>query len=105
LRAIFGPTNYIGEWRLKYNNEFYTLYKESDIVTYIKINRLKWTRHAIRMEEQSPTKTVLVAVVEGGRQKGRQKLRWEEVRWKIPGSWWREIGGMLQGIGTAGRSF
>ena len=53
--------------------------KESDIVTYIKINRLNWTRHAIRMEERSPTKRVLVAVVEGGRQKGRQKLRWEEV--------------------------
>jgi len=26
------------EWRIKYKNELYTLYKESDIVTYIKIN-------------------------------------------------------------------
>ena len=42
LRAIFGPTNDNGEWRIKYNNELYTLYKESDIVTYTKINRLKW---------------------------------------------------------------
>jgi hypothetical protein len=44
LRAIFGPTNENGEWRIKYNNELYTrtLYKESDIVTYIKINRLRW---------------------------------------------------------------
>jgi len=24
--------------------------------------------------------------------------------WKMPGSWGREIGGMLQGIGIAGRS-
>jgi len=38
LRTIFGPTNDNGEWRIKYNNELYTLYKESDIVTYIKIN-------------------------------------------------------------------
>jgi len=38
LRAIFGPTNDSGEWRIKYNNELYILYKESDIVTYIKIN-------------------------------------------------------------------
>jgi hypothetical protein len=37
LRAIFGPTNENGEWRIKYNNELYTLHKESDIVTYIKI--------------------------------------------------------------------
>ena len=42
LRAVFGPTNDNGEWRIKYSNELYTLYKGSDIVTYIKINRLKW---------------------------------------------------------------
>jgi hypothetical protein len=33
LRAIFGPTNENGEWRIKYNNEIYSLYKESDTVT------------------------------------------------------------------------
>jgi len=33
LRAIFGPTNDNGEWRIRYNNELYTLYKENDIVT------------------------------------------------------------------------
>jgi len=42
LRAIFGPTNDNGEWRTKYNDELYTLYKDSDIITYIKINRLRW---------------------------------------------------------------
>ena len=30
------------------------------------------------MEEQSPTRWVLVAVVEGRRQRGRPKLRWED---------------------------
>jgi hypothetical protein len=40
LRPIFGPTNDYGEWRIKYNDELYTLYKDSDIITYIKINRL-----------------------------------------------------------------
>jgi len=30
------------------------------------------------MEEQSATRRVLVAVVEGRRQRGRQKLRWED---------------------------
>ena len=33
LRAIFGPTNDNGEWRIKYNDELYTLYKDSDIIT------------------------------------------------------------------------
>jgi len=59
-------------------NELYTLYKESDIVTYTKINGLKWAGHVIRTEEQSPTRRFLVAVVEGRRQKGRPKLRWED---------------------------
>jgi len=48
VRTIFGPTNDNGERRIKYNNELCTLYKESDIVTYIKINRLKWAGHVIR---------------------------------------------------------
>ena len=30
------------------------------------------------MEEQSPTRRVLFAVVEGRRQRGRPKLRWED---------------------------
>jgi hypothetical protein len=38
LGAIFGPTNDNGEWRIKYNDELYTLYKENDIVTCIEIN-------------------------------------------------------------------
>jgi hypothetical protein len=74
LRAIFGPTNEHGEWRIKYNNELYTLYKESDIVTYIKTNRLRWAGHFIRLEEQNPARRVLVAVVEGRRQRGRPLL-------------------------------
>ena len=49
LTDIFGPTNDNGEWRIKYNNELYTLYKDSDIQTYIKINRLKWAGHVLRM--------------------------------------------------------
>jgi hypothetical protein len=62
LRAIFGPTNENGECRIKYNNELYTLYLKSDTVTYIKINRLRWAGHVIRLEEQSPARRVLVAV-------------------------------------------
>jgi len=78
LRVIFGSTNDNGEWRIKYNNKLYTLYKESDIVTYIKTNQLKRAGHVIRMEEQSPTRGVLVAAVEGRRRRGRPKLRWED---------------------------
>jgi hypothetical protein len=58
------------------------------------------------VEEQNPARRVLFAVVEGRRQRDRPKLRWEdgvkEDARKVGG---REIGGMLQGTGTAGRSF
>ena len=47
-------------------------------VIYIKINRLRWAGHVIRLEEQSPARRVLVAIVEGRRQRGRPKLRWED---------------------------
>jgi len=55
------------------------LYKESDTVTYIKINRLKWAGHVICMEEQSATGRVLVAVVEGRRKRGQAET--EMGRW------------------------
>ena len=82
LTAIFGPTNDNGEWRIKYNDELYTLYKDSDIIIYIKISRLRWAGHVIRLEDQNPARRVFAAVVEGRRQKGRPKLRWEDgVTW------------------------
>jgi hypothetical protein len=47
-------------------------------MTHIKVNRLRWAGHVIRLEEQSPARRVLVAVVEGKRQRGKPKLRWED---------------------------
>ena len=64
------------------------MYKESDTVTYVKMNRLKWAEHVIGMEEQSNTRRVLVAVVEGRRHRGRPKLRWEDA-WKLGERNWR----------------
>ena len=78
LTAIFWPTNDNGEWRIKYNDELYTLYKDSDIITYFKINRLRWARHIIRLEEQNPARRVFATVVEERKQKGRPKLRWKD---------------------------
>ena len=58
------------------------------------------------MEEQSATGRVLFALVERRRQRGRPKLRWEDGVMEDARKFGRrEIGGMLQGIGTAGRSF
>jgi hypothetical protein len=51
---------------------------KSDIATYIQVNRLRWAGHVNRLDEQSATRRILVAVVEGKRQKGRPKPRWED---------------------------
>jgi hypothetical protein len=95
---------YLNIIQMQYNDELYTLYKETDIVAYIKINWLRWAGHVIRLEEQSTTRKVLTAVVEGRRQKGRPKLRWEDGVMDDARKLGEETGGMLQGIGTAGRS-
>jgi hypothetical protein len=50
----------------------------TDAFLFGKVNRLRWAGHVIRLEEQSPARTVLVAVIEGKRQRGRPKLRWED---------------------------
>jgi hypothetical protein len=74
-------------------------------VTYIKVNRLRWVGHVIRLEEQSPKKRVLVAVVEGNRQRGRPKLRWEDGVMDDARTLGKETEGMLQRTKTFGGSF
>ena len=46
-------------WRPRWNNELYTLYNDLNIVEDIKIRRLGWAGHIIRMEEERIPKKVL----------------------------------------------
>jgi hypothetical protein len=48
---MYGPTYEGGCWCPRWNNELYSLYKEPDIVEGIKIRRLEWAGHIIRMEK------------------------------------------------------
>ena len=45
-----------GCWR--WNNELYSLYNQPNIVEDIKIRRLEWAGHRIRMEEERIQKKV-----------------------------------------------
>ncbi|GFW69084.1 uncharacterized protein TNCV_2919821 [Trichonephila clavipes] len=60
-------------WRRRSNLELYRSCKESDIVNFIKIQRIKWAGHVVRMEEDPTTKN---ARPTGTRRKGRLNLRW-----------------------------
>jgi hypothetical protein len=50
LRRIFGAKQESGMWRRRYNFELHRLYKEPDIVKTIKIGRLRWIGHVMRMD-------------------------------------------------------
>ena len=53
-----------------------TKYKYQDIVTVIKFRRLEWLVHVIRMNETRCVKKSFEGILEGGRGRGRPRLRW-----------------------------
>jgi len=51
LRRIFGPSRdeVTGEWRRVHNEEQNDLYSSSNIVRVIKLRRMRWAGHVVRM--------------------------------------------------------
>jgi hypothetical protein len=47
LRRIYGPICEEATWRSRYNEELYRLYDETDLVTTMKITRLRWAGHIV----------------------------------------------------------
>ena len=78
LRRIYGPTQEGGRWRPRWNGELYSLYKEPNIVEDIKIRRVGWAGHIIRMEEERIPK-VLNGNFYTSRPVGRPRTRWADV--------------------------
>ncbi|KAJ4436862.1 hypothetical protein ANN_16994 [Periplaneta americana] len=65
LRRIFGPMQENMQWRIRYNNELYKLYRSFDIVTFIKLRRLEWAVHVYRMEGNRIPKKILEEKIHG----------------------------------------
>jgi hypothetical protein len=76
LRKIYGPTKENGQWRIKTNAELITKFKSQDIITVIKIPRLEWLGHVIRIDEIRSVKKIFEGKLEGRRGRGRPRLRW-----------------------------
>jgi hypothetical protein len=51
LRRIYGLICEGAAWRSRYNEELYRLYDETDLVTIVRITRLKWAGHIVRMQD------------------------------------------------------
>jgi len=58
LRRINGPLCEGAIWRSRYNEELYRLYDETDLVTTIRITRLRWAGHRVRMQNNLPCKKI-----------------------------------------------
>ncbi|GFX95241.1 uncharacterized protein TNCV_848321 [Trichonephila clavipes] len=58
LRIIFGGIQEDGTWRRRSNLELYHSYKVSDIIFFIKVQRIKWAGHVVRMDQDHITKKV-----------------------------------------------
>jgi hypothetical protein len=69
MRRIYGPICENGVWIIKYSDELYSLCKYIDIVRVIKVARLRWLAHLVRMEENSPCKKITFSQPVGSRKK------------------------------------
>ena len=76
LRRIYGLICEGATCRSRYNEELYRLYDETDLVTTIRITRLRWVGHIVRMQDNLPYKKITLDKPVGRRRVGRPNLRW-----------------------------
>ncbi|GFW72568.1 putative endonuclease-reverse transcriptase [Trichonephila clavipes] len=71
LRCILGGIQVNGSWRRRSNLELNKIYKQSDIVKFVKLQRFKWDGHLARMNEDRCCKKIFLAKPMGNRPRGR----------------------------------
>lgn len=78
LRAIFGAVLENNTWRKRYNFELYKIYREDDIIKSIKLSRMRWAGHLLRMNAERTPLKVFNTTPFGSRPRGRPKKRWKD---------------------------
>ena len=63
-------------WRRRYNNELMEMYGDLDVISFIKLNRLRWIGQVSRMDANKKVHQVCYTRPEGKRLRGRPKNRW-----------------------------
>jgi hypothetical protein len=66
-------------WRCRWNCEIFGLYKDIIIVDDIKIRRLGWAGHIIRVKEKRISKKVLSGEFYNTNSVGKPRTRWEDI--------------------------
>ncbi|XP_066903801.1 uncharacterized protein [Halyomorpha halys] len=105
LCKIFGAVKVDQIWRRRTNQELKVLYKEPDVVQFVRFSRLRWAVHVARMVESDLPRKMVTVVIHGARRRGRPRLRWSDgvsgdartmmgvMNWKAAAQdrndWWR----------------
>ena len=76
LRRIYGPLCEVAIWRSRYNEELYRLYDETDLVTSIRITKLRLAGHIVRMQDNLPSKKITLDKPESRMRVGKPNPRW-----------------------------
>jgi hypothetical protein len=76
LTKILGTIKINNCWRRRYNNELMQLYGDLDIVSFIRINRLRWFGHVNIMDNKIMVYKVFAIQLQGNRTMGRPETRW-----------------------------
>ena len=79
LRCIFGAKQGKGIWRKRYNYELYEKLNEPNIVNYIKVKRLAWAGHLVRMNNDRTIKKNIQRQTRWGKKSRKTKTamgRW-----------------------------
>ena len=76
LNLPYHQTDVGATWRSRYNEELYHLYDETDLVTTVRITKLRWAGHIVRMQDNLLCKKITLDKPDGRRRVGRPNLRW-----------------------------
>lgn len=104
LRKIHGAVKIReNEYRKRWNSEIYQIYDDIDIISFVKVSRLRWLGHVYRMEDDNLCKRILEENIikdlevdldtAGGRR-----------CWKILKGWEFVTGGQNPETGTSGEA-
>ena len=80
LKRVFGPKKdeVIRVWRKLNIEKFNVLYSSPKFFRMIKLRRMRWAGHVVRMWEKSGVYRVLAGKPEGKKQLGRPRRRWKD---------------------------
>jgi hypothetical protein len=76
LRKIYGPIKHQNGWRTRTYEELQVICRKPNILITLKVRRLAWVGHQVRLADDRTVKKVFVGKPDGRRKAGRPKLRW-----------------------------